>query len=236
MARSLTRYTIGYFQEYKELGSMSAHFNRRLVRFAASATAVSAVSFACMWPAVSAGDADTTSEMSPPGYSLSHTGDMHDFDFFVGGWKATQRRLKARGVGSSDWETFPAVECLTLYLGGLATVDELYMPTKKRAGLTLRTFNVEKRQWSIHWVSSATGQIDPVPMVGGFDGKRGEFYADDQEDGRPIKVRFLWNKLDNDHARWEQAFSYDNKTWETNWIADFTRADASAICENGQPK
>jgi hypothetical protein len=215
---------------------MGTHLNHRLVRVAASAIAVFAVSSACGWPAASAGDAGTRGGMLPPGFSLSHTGDTHDFDFFVGAWTTTQRRLKVRGVGSSDWEEFPAVECLTLYLGGLATVDELYIPTKKRAGLTLRTFNVEKRQWSIHWVSSATGLIDPVPTVGGFDGNRGEFYAEDQEDGRPIKVRYLWNKLDNDHARWEQAFSYDDKTWETNWTADFTRADASKICENGQPK
>jgi hypothetical protein len=193
-------------------------------------------SVACGWPAASAGDAGATAGTLPPGYSLSRTGGMHDFDFFAGAWTTTQRRLKVRGIGSSDWEEFPAVECLTLYLGGLATVDELYMPTKRRAGLTLRTFNVEKRQWSIHWVSGATGQLDPVPTVGGFDGSRGEFYAEDQEDGRAIKVRYMWNKLDADHARWEQAFSYDNKTWETNWTADFSRADASIVCENGQPK
>jgi hypothetical protein len=81
-----------------------------------------------------------------------HSQRRQDFDYFVGGWITKQRRLKARGVGSSDWEEFPAIECLTLYLGGLATVDELYMPTKNRAGLTLRTFDLEKRQWSIFWV------------------------------------------------------------------------------------
>jgi hypothetical protein len=214
---------------------MSIHLNHGwFVRFAAAAIAISAVSPADVWPAVSAGDA-AASGMLPPGYSLSHTGDMHDFDYFAGGWTTTQRRLRLRGVGSSDWEAFAAVECLTVYLGGLATVDELYIPTKKHAGLTLRTFNVEKRQWSIYWVSSTSGQLDPVPVVGGFDGNRGEFYAADQEDGRPIKVRYQWNKLDHDHARWEQAFSYDNKTWETNWVADFTRADAAKICEHGQP-
>ena len=213
---------------------MSLHFNHGwLVRFA-TAIAISAVSLASVWRDVSAGAA-AASGMLPPGYSLSHTGDMHDFDYFAGGWTTTQRRLRLRGVGSSDWEAFSAVECLTVYLGGLATVDELYIPTKKHAGLTLRTFNVEKRQWSIYWVSSTSGRLDPVPVVGGFDGNRGEFYAADQEDGRPIKVRYRWNKLDHDHARWEQAFSYDNKTWETNWVADFTRADAAKICEHGQP-
>ena len=90
---------------------------------------------------------DATSGPVPPGYSMALTGGMHDFDYFIGGWSTQQRRLKARGVGSSDWEEFPAVECLSLYLDGQATVDELYMPTKHRAGLTVRAFDLGKRQW-----------------------------------------------------------------------------------------
>ena len=121
------------------------------------------------------------------------------------------------------------------YLNGLATVDELYMPTKHASGLTLRTFDVAKRQWWIYWVSSSTGRLDPAPVVGGFRGAHGEFYAADEDGHRPIKVRFTWDKLDRDHARWQQAFSYDGRTWETNWIADFTRADAAKTCVNGRP-
>jgi hypothetical protein len=233
MTRSRTLYTGFKFTKALEgLKSMNTPLNLRWVGIAASG----AISLACVWLAGSASRADTGNGMLPPGYSLSHTGDTHDFDYFAGGWITKQRRLKARGVGSSDWEDFPAVECLTVYLGGLATVDELYIPSKMRAGLTLRAFDVKKHQWSIYWVSSTTGQLDPVPVVGGFDGNRGEFYADDQDNGRPIRVRYLWSKLDHEHARWEQAFSYDNQTWETNWIAEFTRADASKICENGRPK
>ena len=172
----------------------------------------------------------------PAGFSSARTGTVHDFDYFVGGWMTHQRRLKARGVGSTEWEEFPATLCMTLYLGGMVTVDELYMPTKGAAGFTLRTFDIKKRQWSIYWVSSTTGRLDPVAMVGGFDGNRGEFYADDHEDGRPIRVRFKWNKIDRDHARWEQAFSFDNRTWETNWTADFQRADANKTCEGGRPR
>jgi len=205
-------------------------------RFTASAIAVSAASLAFLCASVRASHAATPDDTAPPGYSLSRTGDMHDFDYFVGGWSTQQHRLKARGVGSKEWEDFTGTLCMTPYLAGLATVDELYLPTKGSAGLTLRTFDVKKRQWSIYWVAGATGRLDPVPVVGGFDGNRGEFYADDHEDGRAIKVRYMWNKLDHDHARWEQAYSYDNKTWETNWIADFSRADTANVCENGRPK
>jgi len=176
-----------------------------------------------------------SSAVSPPGYSLASTGGVHDFDYFAGAWTTRQHRLKARGVGSDEWEDFPATLCMSLYIGGVATVDELYFPTKGWSGLTLRTFDLEKQQWSIYWISSATGRLEP-PVVGGFDGNQGFFYGEDQDNGRAVKVRFTWNKLDRDHARWQQAFSYDNRTWETNWIADFTRADAATTCEAGKPK
>ena len=171
----------------------------------------------------------------PPGFTMSRTGDVHDFDYFAGGWTTAQHKLKSRGTGSHDWDDFPGTLCMTPYLGGAATVDELWFPTKGTAGLTLRTFDPARRQWSIYWVNSQLGKLDPVPTVGGFSGDRGEFYALDTDNGRPVKVRYLWNKIDRDHARWEQAFSYDDRDWETNWTADFTRADASA-CEQGHPR
>jgi len=215
---------------------MQTRHKCNLVWLSISVIAAGIIFGICVRPAASASNSAESSGISPPGYTLARTGGLHDFDYFVGGWITKQRRLKVRGVGSSDWEEFTAVQCLNLYLDGMATVDELYMPSKMRAGLTVRAFDVEKHQWSIYWVSSATGRLDPVPVVGGFEGSRGEFYADDQEDGRPIRVRYLWTKLDHDHARWEQAFSYDNHVWETNWIGEFTRADASKVCENGRPR
>jgi hypothetical protein len=178
-----------------------------------------------------AGPADS----GPPGYTLSRNGDVHDFDYFAGGWTTLQRRLKARGVGSDEWEEFPAILCMSLYLDGMATVDELYFPTKGWAGLTLRTFDRDRRQWSIYWVSSNSGRLE-APVVGGFQGGRGEFYGEDVDDGKAVKVRYTWNKLDEDHARWEQAFSYDDRAWETNWIAEFTRADPAKVCERGRPR
>ena len=43
-------------------------------------------------------------------------------------------------------------------------------------------------------------------------------------EGRPIRVRFLWSRITDTSARWEQAFSLDGGgSWETNWIMDFTR-------------
>ena len=173
---------------------------------------------------------------APPGYTLERTGTSHDFDYFQGGWTTRQHKLLNRDEGGTQWEDFTGNLCMTLYLGGLATVDELYFPSKKSAGLTLRTFDVQKKQWSIYWVSSSDGILDPAPVVGGFQGKRGEFYAPAQDSkGRPIKSRYLWTIEDHDHAHWEQAFSWDDKTWVTNWTADFTRTDAAKTCKDGKP-
>jgi len=170
----------------------------------------------------------------PPGFTMERTGGEHDFAYFEGGWTTVQRRLRA---GTTDtWDTFPATLCASPYLDGRATIDELYMPTLSRAGLTLRTFDRERNQWSVYWVNSATGRLDPIPVVGGFEGRRGEFYASDTVAGRSVKVRYLWTIADDNHARWEQAFSYDDQTWVTNWTADFTRADPASVCENGKPR
>ena len=179
--------------------------------------------------------AEQSSGAAPPGYTMTRTGSVHDFEYFAGGWTTHQRRLRARGVGSDEWEDFPATLCMTPYLDGMVTADELIFPTKGWAGFTVRTFDLEKHQWSIYWVSSASGRMES-PVVGGFDGNHGEFYGEDHDGDRPVKVRFTWDELDHDHARWQQAFSYDDRTWETNWIADFTRADTAGTCEAGRPK
>jgi hypothetical protein len=213
---------------------MTTHAGRAsLLIHALGVVALASLGAACGRSAFGAETA-AQAQAAPPGFSMSRVGDVHDFDYFVGGWVTKQRRLKVRGAGASDWEEFPAVQCLTSYLAGQATVDELYMPTKGRAGLTVRIFDRDKHQWSIYWMTGSTGPLDPV--VGGFQGNHGEFYALDEDDGRPVKVRYTWDKIDHNHARWQQAFSYDNRTWETNWVADFTRADPATICDSGRPK
>ena len=89
--------------------------------------------------------------------------------------------------------------------------------------MTVRYFRLADQQWTIRWISARTGDLDPG-VVGGFQGDRGEFYGEDLDDGRPVKVRFIWSRLGPDAARWEQSFSYDDGPWELNWVMEFTRA------------
>jgi len=166
----------------------------------------------------------------PPGFSLARSGDVHDFDFLRGAWTTRQRRLAQRGVGSAAWQEAPANQhCAAALLDGAALIEESRFPDGKPAGLFLYTFNAQQHQWSIFWVNPRTGRPDPG-TVGGFEGTRGEFYGDDEDNGRAVKVRVTWTASDRDHARWEQAFSFDKRTWETNWITDFTRGDSARLC------
>lgn len=169
-------------------------------------------------PASPAGASDAAAANLP-------TGDIHDFDFLIGTWSGKNRRLQARGVGSREWDEFPGVTRTQQFLGGMVNVGEIQFPTKGWSGVTVRAFDPKTRRWSIYWISSKRGVLDPS-QVGGFSGNRGVFYGEDVDDGRQVKVRYTWIKTGPDTARWEQAFSYDGHAWETNWTSDLVRMPA----------
>lgn len=203
----------------------SASLSRR--RLLADAFAgVAALSLAPFTGASSARAETARTAKTLPGTDIVlPTGDVHDFDFFVGDWTFRNRRLKQRWVGSRDWDEFPASLRCESRMGGVVNLDEGVFPTKGWQGMTVRVFNLQEKRWYLYWINSSTGQLFP-PVAGGFDGDRGEFYGDDTDEGRPIKVRFRWTRVDDDHARWEQAFSLEGKEWETNWTMEHTRIGA----------
>ncbi|HXN97959.1 MAG TPA: hypothetical protein VN881_02735 [Candidatus Acidoferrales bacterium] len=206
----------------------------RSLRFCAATLAMMSLSVAVAEPQQTAPSAGSN-EAVPPGYSTAVTGGIHDFDFYSGAWTVRSRGLKARNVGSKDWNDFSSTICVTSYLNGGANVSEMYSPALGSSGLTLRTFDLKTRRWMVHYISGKTGQTDS-PMFGGFDGTQGDFFGEDFDNGQPIKVRIVWTVTDRNHVHWEQAFSYDNHTWETNWLSDMTRANPSTTCEDGHPK
>ncbi len=112
-------------------------------------------------------------------------------------------------------------------LGGLANLEQYdapLAPDKPIHAIAVRLYNTQTHQWSISWSPSGTGEFG-VPTVGSFEAGVGMFYAHEEYNGRPIIVRFIWTHGDNDHCRWEQAFSADDgRTWEANWVMAFTRA------------
>lgn len=148
-----------------------------------------------------------------------------DFDFFVGSWKVHNRRLRERLKESTSWEEFEGTSVARNVLDGLGNMDEisLYREAGPVSGLTLRLYNPQSHQWSLYWASSIDGSLQ-TPMIGSFQNGRGEFYSQELFDGSYIFSRFIWSDITESSCRWEQAFSADGgKTWETNWIMEFTR-------------
>lgn len=162
----------------------------------------------------------------------------HDFDFLLGTWTVHHRRLRHPLTGSAggsaggsaepaaDWYEFEG-RCVEHPLwDGRGNIEELEAdaPTGPLRGAALRLYRPEARQWAIHWASGATGRLD-APMVGAFSEGRGEFYGQDEFEGRAILLRFIWTPVSRDACRWEQAFSDDGgTTWETNWVMEFRRS------------
>jgi hypothetical protein len=155
-----------------------------------------------------------------------------DFDFLIGSWQVHNRRLRQRLQSSTEWDEFPASNVARQLLGGVGNEDEFRTAHDGGfIGMTFRFFNRATRQWAIYWADSRTGRLEP-PVIGSFRGERGVFDGTDVCDGRPVRVRFTWLRLDGDRARWEQAFSADDgRTWETNWIMEMTRQGSAPAPE-----
>ena len=155
-------------------------------------------------------------------------GQAHDFDFLVGRWHVANRRLRQRHVGSDDWDEFDASFEAWVHLDGQVSVDQIAFESLGWKGFTLRTLDLKARQWEIYWINSTDGRLFP-PVRGGWDGDRGEFLGDDDDDGRAIRVRFVWERLGPDAARWSQDFALVDPAggpdgpWECNWVMESTR-------------
>ena len=152
----------------------------------------------------------------------------HDFDFLFGQWAVQHRRLIGRLTDSAVWEDFSgSCDCRSI-LGGRGNIDDnlLQLPAGAYRAATTRVFDIDTGTWSIWWLDlRRPAQWDP-PVVGRFQNGVGSFYADDQWEGRPIRVRFIWAAITRASAQWEQAFSADaGRTWETNWVMKFHRTD-----------
>lgn len=149
----------------------------------------------------------------------------NDFDFLIGTWKVHHRMLTQRLKGSTDWVEFEGETIDRKIMNGLGNMDEniIHMKPETVHAISLRLFNPQSKEWSIHWSTDKMGALD-IPMIGDFKGGHGEFYAQEVDDGKHVYSRFIWSKITADSCQWEQALSDDGgKTWETNWIMEFER-------------
>ena len=175
--------------------------------------------------------ATVSSAQEQPRQHSGNTDAQHDFDWEAGTWKTQVRRLVNPLSGSQEWVEYTGTSVVREVLDGRANLVELRVEgTAGRIhGTSLRLYNPQARQWSLNYASAASGMLSP-PVYGGFHAssgdRRGEFYGQENLDGRAVLVRFVISGITTDSARFEQAFSADGgRTWETNWIAVDTRVD-----------
>lgn len=152
----------------------------------------------------------------------SATSSRRDFDYLAGKWNMHNKRLKSRLSGATEWIEYESTdENVGAILNGIGNMDTFRTTyntqgVKSYEGITLRLFNPQTKLWSLYWVDSNTGTMDP-PVVGSFQGNVGFFYCKDTFRDKPILVMFKWDKTDKDNPVWSQAFSPDNGvTWEMN--------------------
>jgi hypothetical protein len=179
-----------------------------------------------------AGSAPTLLDLDPTSRSRLGRGphsaraSKHDFDFLHGSWTVRNRYLRHRLRHSTEWIEFDARSNVEPLLNGFGQIDR-YSALRNGApieGITLRLFNPETGEWSLHWADTVRPGVLLPPMVGRFNGGVGEFFGDETVDGKRVLCRFYWTRSADGSPRWEQAFSDDGgKTWETNWVMTFTR-------------
>lgn len=172
-------------------------------------------------PALAQQAAPTTCPAAP----TAERDGQKDFDWEIGSWTTHLKRLKSPLSGSTEWVEYRGTTDVRPVMDGRANLVELKVegPAGRIEGASLRLYNPQARQWSLHFASAGDGVLTP-PTIGSFRDGCGEFYAQDSWNGRTILVRFVISDVTPNSARFEQAFSTDGgKSWEVNWIATDTR-------------
>ncbi|HTC48647.1 MAG TPA: hypothetical protein VK722_15080 [Candidatus Aquilonibacter sp.] len=160
--------------------------------------------------------------------NLPQRDGSHDFDFLIGDWKAHVRRLPDRLNNSNVWDEYDGISNHHKLLDSNANFEQFEVTSADKKlhikAQTLRLYNPATRQWSIYLVDLDNGTLDAPPVVGGFTGKRGEFFHQENFKGRTILVRYVWLDISPNSSRMEQSYSPDGgKAWEVNWICELSR-------------
>ena len=150
-----------------------------------------------------------------------------DFDFLHGQWRVHNRRLLRPLTGSTEWIEFEGRSGVRPLWDGRGMLEEWEadMPDGRVRAISVHLYDADACQWRLHWATETSGRFG-VPTVGAFEDGRGEFFDHEEYEGRAILLRLTWEPWGSAACRFEQAFSDDGgRSWETNWLMDFTRAD-----------
>jgi hypothetical protein len=186
--------------------------------FAGAGFAVSAVAFQ---PAFGS-TPPMTFDPVPPLPVTPTPGKPGDFDFLTGEW-----RIANRSIVNGAWLAYDSEATVHAILKGIGSVEELRIPARDFSGMGLRLLDVEKRVWSDFWVNAKSGVLTSPGQTGSFENGAGIFSSDYEDNGRTMKSAGIWDRITPTSCRWRQVVSADGgKTWEHNWIMDWTRVGA----------
>ena len=144
------------------------------------------------------------------------------FDFLVGDWTVHNRRLRHPLRGGSEWYEVEATATSRTLHNGAISVDEMWFEESGFAGCAFRLHDPATDAWTIYWVSSQTGRLQP-PVIGRWSDGEFEAEGSDEYAGVAIRVRFRWTPIGSDKARWVQSFTADGSAWEDNWVMEWQR-------------
>lgn len=202
---------------------------RSMLAVASLLAALGACASAAEYHTGPAATSDGSSDAADPGsLAAAVTDGRDDFDFLFGEWRVHHRRTRP---GTNEWVEFDGTCSTGPLMEGRANLEEHWMdsPAGAYRALGLRAYDPKAAQWSIWWLDGRypSGPVGP-PVKGRFAQGVGTFTSDYEQDGKPMRVRFLWSRITPTSARWEQAVSADaGETWQTNWIMEFSRVAAA---------
>jgi hypothetical protein len=148
----------------------------------------------------------------------------HGFDFEIGRWVSTVRRLAAPLSGSEEWWEYEGLTLVTpLWRGACAVELDASGPKGRLRAFSVRIFDEAAGEWLLRTGVPGSADLDP-PLRGTFTDGIGEFVGPDVFRGKPILVRFVIRDITPDSARFEQYFSDDDgNTFELNLATDDVR-------------
>ena len=167
-----------------------------------------------------------------PTASADHDG-QHDFDPFIGTWKA-HTKYRAHPFAESDpWTEFDGTEIFQKIWGGAVLELSGVAGANEPVGLMLYTYNPQSHQWSVYFASRKDGKVG-LPNVGEFSNERGEFIVQDMLNGKSMLNRYVWSQIASSSPHFEESWSSDGgRTWELARIVDLARV--SGYTGNAHP-
>jgi hypothetical protein len=144
-----------------------------------------------------------------------------DFDFLTGEWKIKLRNFDTSGPnGKKERDASATVHRV---LNGAGSIEELRNGDGSMWGMGVRVWHPEEKMWADHWTAATNGVVNP-PQLGQFIDGAGIFTMDDTDDGKPLKIKAIWDKITPTSCRWYQISSSDGgKTWDYGYYMDWTR-------------